>query len=80
MLFDDTQSYTAFKSSCRLSQSVTSHTPEYRLATQLASMDSRFFLKLFVYGRGLLSLKLRHWLYLDKFFLTITVHPFRIIP
>ena len=29
MLFDDAQSYTAFKSSCRLSQSVTSPTPEY---------------------------------------------------
>ena len=33
MLFDDAQSYTAFKSSCRLSQSVTSHTPEYRLVS-----------------------------------------------
>ena len=31
MLFDDAQSYTAFKSSCRLSQSVTSPTLEYSL-------------------------------------------------
>ena len=31
MLFDDDQSYTAFKSSCKLSQSVKSHTPEYSL-------------------------------------------------
>ena len=28
----------------------------------------------------LLSLKLRHWLYVDQIFLTISVHPFRIIP
>ena len=37
-----------------------------RLAIQLASMDSRLFLKLLlvlVHGTGLLSLKLRHWLY-----------------
>ena len=47
---------------------------------QLASMDSHFFLKLLVQGTGLLSLKLRHWLYLDQIFLTISVHPFRIIP
>ena len=51
-----------------------------RLAIQLASMDSRFSLKLLVHGTGLLSLKLRHWLYLDQIFLTISVHPFRIIP
>ena len=38
------------------------------------------FLKLLVHGMGLLSLKLRHWLYLDQIFLTISVHPFRIIP
>ena len=37
-----------------------------RLAIQLASMDSRFFvIKLIVHGTGLLSLKLRHWLYLE---------------
>ena len=39
-----------------------------------------FFLKLLVHGTGLLSLKLRHWLYLDQFFKIISVHPFRIIP
>ena len=39
-----------------------------------------FPLKLSVHGTGLLSLKLRHWLYLDHIFLTISVHPFRIIP
>ena len=33
MLFDDAQSYTAFKSSCRLSQLVTSHTPGYGLVS-----------------------------------------------
>ena len=42
-------------------------------------MDSRFFLKLLVHGTGLLSLKLRHWLYLDQILLEISVHPFRII-
>ena len=47
---------------------------------QLASMDSRFFLKLFVHGTGLLSLKLRHWLYLDPILFKIIVHSFRIIP
>ena len=51
-----------------------------RLAIQLASMDSRFFLKLLVHGTGLLSLKLPHWLYLDQILLKISVHPFRIIP
>ena len=42
MLFDDTQSYTAFKSSCRLSQSVTSPTPEYSLvlSAKLTSLDA----------------------------------------
>ena len=39
-----------------------------------------FFLKLLVHGTGLLSLKLRHWLYLDRILLEISVHPFRIIP
>ena len=49
-------------------------------AIQLASMDSRFFLKLLVHETGLLSLKLRHWLYLDQILIKISVHPFRIIP
>ena len=41
MLFDDAQSYTAFKSSFRLSQSVTSPTPEYSLVSsmKLTSLD-----------------------------------------
>ena len=39
-----------------------------------------FFLKLLVHGMGLLSLKLRHWLYLDQILFIISVHPFRIIP
>ena len=39
-----------------------------------------FFLNLLVHGTGLLSLKLHHWLYLDQIFLTISMHPFRIIP
>ena len=47
---------------------------------QLARMDSRFFPKLLVHGTGLLSLKLRHWLYLYPILLEISVHPFRIIP
>ena len=42
--------------------------------------NSRFSLKLLVHGAGLLSLKLRHWLYLDQILLEISVHPFRIIP
>ena len=42
MLFDDAQSYTAFMSSCRLSQSVTSPTPEYSLVSsaKLTSLDA----------------------------------------
>ena len=42
MLFDDAQSYTAFKSSCRLSQSVASPTPEYSLVSsaKLISLDA----------------------------------------
>ena len=35
MLFDDAQSYTAFKSRCRLSQSVTSPTLEYSLVSSV---------------------------------------------
>ena len=42
MLFDDAQSYTAFKSSCRLSQSATSPTQEYSLVSsaKLTSLDA----------------------------------------
>ena len=48
MLFDDAQSYTAFKSSCRLSQSVTSPTPEYSLVSsaKLTSLDADTFLSI----------------------------------
>ena len=38
----------------------------YRLAIQHACTDSFFSLKLLVHGTGLLSLKVRHWLYLDQ--------------
>ena len=41
--------------------------------------DSSFFLKLLVQGTDLLLQKLCHWLYLDQIFLTISMHPFRII-
>ena len=45
------------------------HNMKFRqIAIQLASMDSRFFLKLLVHGTGLLSLKLHHWLYLYQIF------------
>ena len=37
------------------------------------SMYSRFFLKLLVHGTGLLSLKLCHWLYLDKIVFKISM-------
>ena len=42
MLFDDAQSYTTFKSGCRLSQSVISFTPEYSLVSsaKLTSLDA----------------------------------------
>ena len=42
MLLDDAQSYTAFRSICRLSQSVTSLTPEYSLVSlaKLISLDA----------------------------------------
>ena len=33
-----------------------------------------------VHGTGLLSLKLRHWLYLDPILFKISVHPFHRIP
>ena len=49
MLFDDAQSYTAFKSSCRLSQSVTSPTPKYSLvllSAKLTSLDADTFLSI----------------------------------
>ena len=39
-----------------------------------------FFPKTISAWNGLLSLKLRHWLYLDKIFFKISVHPFCIIP
>ena len=39
MLFDDAQSYTTFKSSYRLSQSVTFPTPEYSLVTSAKLRD-----------------------------------------
>ena len=39
-----------------------------------------FFLKLLVHGTDLLSLNLRHCLYLDKILFKISVYPFRIIP
>ena len=42
MLFDDAQSYTAFRSNCSLSQSATSPTPEYSLVSsaKLTSLDA----------------------------------------
>ena len=42
MLFDDAQSYTAFRSSYILSQSATSPTPEYSLVSsaKLSSLDA----------------------------------------
>ena len=39
-----------------------------------------FSLKLLVHGTGLLSLKIRHWLYLDNIFFKISMNPFRVIP
>ena len=41
MLFDDAQSYTAFRANCRLSQSVTSPTPEYNIVSsaKVTSLD-----------------------------------------
>ena len=36
-------------------------------------MDSRFSLKLLVHETGLVSLMLRHWLYLDQIFFKINV-------
>ena len=56
------------------------HSMKFRQIGHTTSQDSRFSLKLLVHGTGLLSLKLRHWLYLDKNFFKISVHPLRIIP
>ena len=47
---------------------------------RLAITSQSFSLKLLVHGTSLLSLKPRHWLYLDQIFFKIRVHPFRIIP
>ena len=41
---------------------------------------SSLSLKLLVHGTGLLSLRLRLWLYSEKIFFKISVYPFRIIP
>ena len=51
---------------------------QYGEGTQDVS-DSSFSLKLLVHGTDLLSQKLCHWMYLDQIFLTISLHPFRII-
>ena len=56
------------------------HNMKFRQIDQLASMDSRFSLKLLVHETDLLSLKLCHWLYLDQIFFKISVHHFCIIP
>ena len=54
------------------------HSMKFRQIGHTTSQS--FSLRLLVHGTGLLSLKLRHWLYLDQIFLTVSVHPFRIIP
>ena len=48
MLCDDAQLYTTFKSSCKLSQSVTSPTPEYSLVSseKLTRLDADTFLSI----------------------------------
>ena len=56
------------------------HNMKFRLVIQLASMDSRLSLKLLVHGTGLVSLKLRYWMYLDQIVFKISVLSFRIIP
>ena len=48
------------------------HSFKFRQISHTSSMYGQlFFLKLLVHGTGLLSRKLRHWLYLDPIFLTI---------
>ena len=57
------------------------HNMKFRQIGQITwQYGQSFFLKLVVHGTGLLSLKSRHWLYLDQIFFKISVHPFRIIP
>ena len=57
------------------------HNMKFRQIVHTTSQYGQsFFPKTIVYGTGLLSLKLRHWLYLDQILLEISVHPFRIIP
>ena len=56
------------------------HNTKFRQIGHTTSQYGQSFSrKRLVHGTGLLSLKLHHWLYLDQIFLTISVHPFRII-
>ena len=57
------------------------HSMKFRQIGHTTSQYAQSFsLKLLVHGMGLLSLKLRHWQYLDEIFFYISVHPFRLIP
>ena len=57
------------------------HNIKFRKISHTTSMYAQLFLvKLLVHETGMHSRKLRHWLYLDQVFLTISVQPFRIIP
>ena len=57
------------------------HNMKFRqIGHTISQYGQSFFLKLLVHGTGLLSLKIRHWLYLDQIILTISEYPFRIIP
>ena len=48
--------------------------------TTTSQYGQSFSLILLVHGTGLLSLRLRHWLYLDQIIFKISMHPFCIIP
>ena len=90
MLFNDAQYYTTFKSNCKLSQSVTSHTPEYSLvsSTNLTSLDADTSLsisysrigegpKRFPVGHHLTQGGLHYLLLLSLFILKLSQHNHR---
>ena len=57
------------------------HSMQFRqIGHSTSQYGQSFSLKLLVHGTDLLSLKLRHWLYLYQILLKNSVHPFRMIP
>ena len=57
------------------------HNMKFRLIGQTISQYGQSFsIKLLVHGTGLISLKIRHWMYLGPILFNISVYPLRTIP